>query len=113
MLTKQLQRLCDIAEASHKTIQQDHQDIDPLIGVSQNMRQSGIPADVMSVDCLRSRKRIIFILHDHHPDVVRYQFTEMDNDPGSDFSEVALDDLTTNLFYHWVCDYFKAEHSSV
>lgn len=103
----QLEQLFEVAQAAHAAIQRDFATIDPLIGVSQNMRNSGIPADVMTVDCLRSRRRIIFILHDQQPELVRYQFAEMDNDPATEFQELQLAALNEQVFYDWVVGYFQ------
>ncbi len=111
MASKPLEQLCDIAEEAHKAIQRDFKDIDPLIGVSQNMRSNGIPADVMTVDCLRTRKRIIIILHDQQPDIIRYQFALMDEDPEGDFGELLLAELKIETFYQWICQYFSLADS--
>jgi hypothetical protein len=107
--SEQLEKLFEIAQAAHVMIQRDFKEIDPLIGVSQNMRASGIPADVMTVDCLKTRRRIIFILHDHQPDLLSYQFGEMDSDPVSDFKSVELTEMTEQTFYDWVTGYFKEQ----
>jgi len=104
----QLEQLFEIAKAAHVSIQRNFENIDPLIGVSQNMRASGVPADVMTVDCLRTRRRIIFILHDHQPDTLNYQFTEMDTDPASEFQRLSVTEMTEKKFYEWVTDYFQA-----
>jgi hypothetical protein len=61
----------------------------------------------MTVDCLKTRRRIIFILHDHQPDLLSYQFGEMDSDPESDFKSVELTEMTEQTFYDWVTGYFK------
>lgn len=107
--TEQLEQLFEIAQAAHAAIQRDFEKIDPLIGVSQNMRTSGIPADVMTVDCLRTRRRIIFILHDQQPEQLSYLFSEMDTDPVSEFQDIALSDMTEQKFYDWVTEYFSSE----
>lgn len=103
-----MEQLFDVAQSAHAAIQRDFSKIDPLIGVSQNMRNSGVPADVITVDCLRTRRRIIFILHDQEPDLVRYQFTEMDDDPASEFQSMALQALDEKTFYDWVVKYFQS-----
>lgn len=106
MPSQPLEQLCDIAEAAHKAIQQDFENIDPLIGVSQNMRAGGIPADVMMIDCLRTRKRIILILHDQQPEIIRYQYTMIDEDPAGEFEEMAFTDLNPEVIYQWISRYF-------
>jgi hypothetical protein len=63
-------KLSDIAAEAQAAIQRDFKNIDPIVGVMRNMRAAGFPADAMTVDCLKSGKRIIFILHDDRPDEV-------------------------------------------
>jgi len=107
-LSKQLEKIWELASEAHTSIQRDFSDMDPLIGVSQNMRKQGIPADVMTIDCLRTRKRIILILHDKQPDIVSYQFAGMDTDPEGGFASLAFEEVTTELIYQWIAEYFKA-----
>jgi hypothetical protein len=78
---KHLEALCELTTGSHTRIQQDFKTINPVVGVSQKMRNSDIPLDAMTIDCLKSGKRIIIILHDQEPEVLRYQFTFIDKDP--------------------------------
>ena len=47
MSDKQLKTLCDIATEAHNRIQQNFKDINPVVGVTHNMRSNGIPADAM------------------------------------------------------------------
>ena len=108
MTTTKLATLCDKATEAHRRIQQDFDNIDPVVGVTQNMRASGIPADVMMIDCLRTGKRIILVLHDHQPDLISYQFAFKDKDPGDNFEEQIFDQLTVNTLYNWMKDYFLA-----
>lgn len=70
--------LSEVASETHARIQQDFADINPVIGVMQGMRRMGIPADVMSIDCLQTRKRILIVLHDKHPGLIQYQYTFID-----------------------------------
>lgn len=107
MTGTKLATLCDRASEAHTRIQQDFNNIDPVVGVSQNMRASGIPADVITIDCLRSGKRIILVLHDQQPDVISYQFSFKDKDPGDSFEEQAFDQLTASALYNWMRDYFS------
>jgi hypothetical protein len=103
---KNLEILYEIATESHARIQQDFKDINPMVGVNQNMRKMGVPSDVMTVDCLKSGKRIILILHDHHPDVLRYQFAFKDADPDDNFEQIQFKDLTADKLYDWIKSYF-------
>jgi hypothetical protein len=102
-----LEKLCEIATETHTLIQQDFEDINPMVGVNQNMRQMGVPVDVVTVDCLKSGKRIILILHDHHPETIRYQFSFKDTDPDDDFEQMQFKELTVDKLYDWVISYFQ------
>lgn len=108
MADDKLAALCDIATEAHTRIQQDFKDIDPIVGVSQGMRSNGIPADAMTIDCLRSGKRIILILHDQQPDVIGYQYSLRDNDPDSKFDYILFSQLTADVMYDWIKGYFSS-----
>ncbi|MAY42964.1 MULTISPECIES: hypothetical protein [unclassified Neptuniibacter] len=106
MTSQSLEKLCDLATLAHTRIQKDFDDLDPIVGVSQNMRKNAVPADAMTIDCLRSGKRIIIILHDQYPDVLMYQFSFKEKDPKGSFKELDLADLTEQILYDWMCNYF-------
>lgn len=103
-----LAKLSDIATQAHTRIQCDFADIDPVVGVSQNMRANGVPADLMTIDCLKSGKRIIMVLHDLHPGSISYQFSRKDQDPAATFEHMNFDELTPDTLYQWIRDYFAA-----
>ena len=107
MSEKQLEMLCDIVTESHARIQSDFKDLNPIVGVIQQMRKSGVPADAMTIDCSGSDKRIILILHDHHPDIVSYQFSYKDKDPEEKFEQISLAEFTADRLYDWIREYFS------
>ena len=108
MPTQQLTTLCDIATEAHARIQRTYQDLDPVIGVSENMRNTGVPADVMTIDCLQSRKRILLILHDQQPGIISYQYGFMATDPERKFEQIASIELTAEVLFNWIKGYFRA-----
>jgi hypothetical protein len=101
--------LSDIASQAHEKIQLDFENINPVISVMQGMRKSGIPADVLTIDCLVSNKRILVVLHDLHPDIMRYQFTFIDQDPNDDYQQAVSANVTSEMVYGWIEDYFTVE----
>jgi len=105
---KNLKLLCDIATDAHTRIQQDFKDINPVVGVSQKMRDIGVPADAMTIDCLKTGKRIILVLHDQQPDIVNYQFCFKDKDPDDEFDQLPFSKLTTQKLYDWIKTYFSS-----
>ena len=104
-MDKRLMSLCDNVTEAHTRIKNDFKEIDPIVGVSKKMRESGIGADVMTIDCLRSGKRIILILHDHQPDSISYQFTFKVQDPAAQFEEVPFTDASEDKLYDWMKSY--------
>ncbi|WP_293266300.1 hypothetical protein [Neptunomonas sp.] len=109
MTDKHLKQLCDNATEAHTRIKHDFKNIDPIVGVSQQMRKSGIAADVMTIDCLRSGKRIILILHDQQADIISYQFTFKEQDPKEQFEHVPLVDVSADKLYDWMKSYFSSD----
>lgn len=104
-----LKKLSDLASEAHTRIQQAHQHINPVVGVRRGMRDIGIPADAMTIDCLRTRRRIVLVLHDQDPGVVLYQFSTIDEDIGVDFQRVALSDVQVETLVTWMEDYFSGD----
>ncbi|MFT6153253.1 MAG: hypothetical protein ACJA0E_000095 [Bermanella sp.] len=107
MINEALKTLSEIATEAHTKIQQDFANIDPIVGVSRNMRKNGVPADAMTIDCLKTNKRIIIILHDLQPDIIHYQFSLSTQDPAEKFETLKLSDLTVEVLYGWIKSYFQ------
>ncbi len=103
--------LSDIATDAHTRIQQDFKHIDPIVGVSRSLRSKGYPADAMTIDCLKSGKRIILILHDEQPDIISYQFSFRDKDPDDKFNKIQFNELTSTTLYEWIHGYFLSSES--
>ena len=102
-----LQILADTVTEAHTQIQQDYANIDPIVGVSRNMRKNGVPADAMTIDCLKSKKRIIIVLHDLQPDIIHYQFSFIDKDPEDVFESMNFTEVTKVVLYDWIREYFS------
>lgn len=101
-----LKSLSDMASDAHARIQAAHEHINPVVEVRRSMRDSGIPADVMTIDCLRSRRRITLILHDEHPGVLLYQFITIEDEVGEQFQQMLLADISTQVLFDWIQEYF-------
>lgn len=101
-----LKALSDMASDAHARIQASHRHINPVIEVRRGMRDTGVPADVMTIDCLRTRRRITLILHDEQPGVLLYQFITMEEQVGSEFQRVVLLEMDTQKLFEWIEGYF-------
>jgi hypothetical protein len=101
-----LQSLSDLTETAHARLQSEYADINPMVSLRSGMREVGIPADMINVDCMRTRRRILLILHDDYPDSLLYQFTDLDQEAGNDFQQMALDEVGVDTLFAWMRDYF-------
>lgn len=101
-----LQSLSDLASEAHNRIQQAYEHINPVIEVRQAMRKGGIPADVMTIDCLRTRRRIVLILHDEEPGMLLFEFIGLDEDAGGPFRRIPLTEVSADTLFDWMKDYF-------
>jgi len=109
LTTKHLSILCDIATEAHTRIQQEFKEINPIVGVNQSMRKSGVPADVMTIECLRTDKRIVIVLHDQQQDIINYQFCFRNKDPEDKYEQIQFTELTTQKLFDWMKDYFQTK----
>lgn len=101
-----LKALSDMASDAHARIQATHEHINPVVEVRRGMRDAGIPADVMTIDCLRTRRRITLILHDERPGYLLYQFVTIKDEVGEEFQQMPLPEVSTRTLFDWMQDYF-------
>ncbi len=101
-----LKPLSDMASEAHTRIQQAYEHINPVVAVRRGMRDMGIPADAMTIDCLRARRRIMLVLHDQVPGMLLYQFITIEQEAGDQFSQMPLSDVETDTLFSWMEDYF-------
>lgn len=106
MSTDPLKTLSDLVSDAHAQIQAAHEHINPVVEVRQGMRNAGIPADVLTLDCLRTQRRITLILHDQQPGVVLYQFVTRAEEVGGEFKQMPLADMGSETLFDWMQDYF-------
>lgn len=106
MSSDPLKALSDLAGDAHARIQAAHQHINPVISVRRGMRDVGIPADAMTFDCLRTRRRITLILHDEQPGLLLYQFVTMDEEVADEFRQMPLAQVGVDTLVEWMQNYF-------
>tara|TARA_R110001592_G_scaffold19231_15_gene79137 strand:+ start:7486 stop:7809 length:324 start_codon:yes stop_codon:yes gene_type:complete len=106
MPTDPLKTLSDLVSEAHAQIQTAHEHINPVVEVRQGMRNAGIPADVLTLDCLRTQRRITLILHDQQPGIVLYQFVTREEEVGGEFKQIDLATLSSTTLFEWMQDYF-------
>lgn len=102
-----MKNLSDIASEAHTRVQDKHQHINPVVAVRRGMRDAGIPADAMTIDCLRTRRRIVLILHDNEADTLLYQFTTLEEEAGDEFQRMPLASVDSPTLVRWMEAYFS------
>lgn len=107
MQEQPLEALSDLVTEAHTRLQQTQAAINPVVGLRRGMRDGGFPADVITVDCLSSQRRIVLILHDDHPGQLIYQFATLDEDTDNAFRQMALADISAQQIQAWMQDYFS------
>lgn len=104
-----LKSLSEMLEQAHARIQAKHAAINPVVGVRRGMRDTGIPADVISIDCLSSHRRILLVLHDESPGVMLYQFAALDDDTDNSFEQASLDCIDVGTLVQWMESQFSVQ----
>lgn len=104
-----LETLSDMTEEAHARVQQAHAEINPVVAIRRGMRDAGIPADAINIDCQRTRRRILLILHDEHPDALLYQFTDLDREADDGFHQMTFSTVSTDTLFEWMEDYFSPQ----
>ena len=102
-----LKTLSDLATEAHTRIQSGDSGINPVIGLRRGQRDGGFPADVITMDCLQTRKRIVLILHDQHPGQMIYQFAMIDEDREGGFEQMPFAEVSASILHDWMKDYFS------
>lgn len=109
MTADPLKRLSDIASNAHARVQSTYEHINPVVEVRRGMRDAGIPADVMTIDCLRSRRRILLVLHDEEPGSLLYQFVTLEEEMSPEFRRIPLGDVSEDTLVDWIKGYFSPD----
>ena len=100
--------LANLAEAAQKEIQAEYHSINPVIGINTGLRKAGYPADLLTIDDIdKTRKRIILMIHDDQPDIVGYQLSSIEEDPGTEFKNWPLDQVEQSRIKSWIIETFS------
>ena len=106
MVQQSIFTLSDIATVAQADIQQHSLGLDPIIGISRSMRDAGFPIDAMTIDCLKTSRRITFLVNDARPGIVSFRFglkRELDE---LTFSDMNFSDVTASKLGDWIKAYF-------
>lgn len=111
MTQTNLEIISDRIELAHARVQKDFDKINPVVGLSRKMRDIGFNVDVLMIDCHSTRRRIILLLHDDTPNLVRYQFALLDEEAADEYDSIQFQDLSEQTLYDWMVSYFSKDKS--
>jgi len=70
-MNSKLQNLSEIVASANDVFYSKYENIDTLMGImDKTLRNQGIEADAITIDCIAQDKKIVILIHDDKPDVV-------------------------------------------
>ncbi|TCI01294.1 hypothetical protein EZV61_18645 [Corallincola luteus] len=100
--------LMDLAADAQRLIQQDYEQINPIVGAHTRLREQGIPADAMTIDCPQSGKRIVVMILDANPEQIVCTFGFKDKDADESTLKIAFSDIKMGTIYQWIESHFSS-----
>jgi len=92
-----LQNLSEIVARANDMLYDKFDDIDTLMGImDKTLRNQGVKADAITIDCIALDKKIVILLHDDQPDVVSIALGNKEGDIYSS-SEYELSQISEAL----------------
>lgn len=108
-MNKKLNDLSEIIARANDVFFSLHKSHDTLMGImDKTLRQQGMKADAITIDCVALDKKIVFVLHDEKPDMVD---VALGNKHGDIFSstEYELININESVVVSILEDNFLAE----
>lgn len=101
-----LKSLSEIIAQANDLFYQKNKRLDTVIGImDKTLRQQGMRADAISVECIPLNKKIVFLVHDKHPQQVDIAFGNKEGDISAS-SQHTLTDLSVTKVVEFMIDYF-------
>jgi len=70
-MNRKLQNLSEIVARANDMLYEKFDHIDTLMGImDKTLRNQGMEADAITIDCIALDKKIVILIHDNQPDVV-------------------------------------------
>ena len=85
-------QLAEVVAKANDIFYSKYAHLDTLMGImDQSLRKQGMKADVITLDCVNQDKKIVFLIHDDSPELVR---VALGNKAGEIFSSSQYDTNT-------------------
>ena len=70
-MNNKLKQVSEIIAQANDSFYERNKSIDTLMGImDKTLRKQGMPADAITIDCIKLDKKIVFLLHDAKPNTV-------------------------------------------
>lgn len=93
-MKKKLNDLSEVVAKANDTFYSKHKKIDTLMGImDKSLRNQGMNADAITIDCIALDKKVVFLLHDDKPTVVSVALGNKAGDIYST-SDYVIDDVS-------------------
>lgn len=102
-----LKLLSEIIAQGNDLFYSKNSTVDTVIGImDKSLRQQGMSADAISVDCIPLNKKIVFLIHDEAPEQVNIAFGNKVGDIDST-EQLTLTELTVDTIVEFMQSYFS------
>jgi hypothetical protein len=96
-MKNKLKNLSEIVARANDFFYSKFDNINTLMGImDKTLRDQGLKADAITIDCPAQNKRIVILIHDHKPDLVDIALGNKEGDIYSS-SEYELNDISEAL----------------
>lgn len=94
-----LKNLSEIIAKANDLFYSKFDNIDTVMGImDKNLRNQGIKADAITIDCIALDKKIVFLIHDDKPKIVSIALGNKDGDIYSS-SEYAFSEISETVVF--------------
>ena len=80
-MNSSLKNLSEIVASANDLFSEKYTHIDTIIGImDKTLRNQGMKADAVTIDCITLKKKIVMLTHDDTPDMVKIALGNKDGD---------------------------------
>jgi transcription antitermination factor NusA-like protein len=89
-----LKKVSEIVAKANDSFYNQFDNVDTLMGMmDKNLRNQGMKADAITIDCIAQNKKIVVLIHDDKPDTIEIALGSKEGDIYSS-AEFALNELS-------------------
>jgi hypothetical protein len=98
-MNNRLKSISEIVAKASDLFSSKFDKVDTLMGImDKTLRNQGMKADAITIDCISKKKKIVVLIHDDKPDVVEVALGNKEGDIYSS-SEYVMDELSETIIF--------------